>query len=125
MSDVEQAVADAHRREWAFVLAATVRVTRDLDMAEEAVQDAYVQALRTWRRTGSSRKGSPTPSNMPMPARRRSMCTTTRTGCGSRFVTTAVAPRACERCGKPVKGRGRYCGSCSLILLQEGAAGTP
>jgi RNA polymerase sigma-70 factor (ECF subfamily) len=52
MSDVEQAVADAHRREWAFVLAATVRVTRDLDMAEEAVQDAYVQALRTWGRDG-------------------------------------------------------------------------
>jgi glyoxylase-like metal-dependent hydrolase (beta-lactamase superfamily II) len=37
----------------------------------------------------------------------------------------AVAPRACERCGKPVKGRGRYCGSCSLILLQEGAADSP
>ena len=37
----------------------------------------------------------------------------------------AVAPRACERCGKPVNGRGRYCGSCSLILLQEGAADSP
>jgi RNA polymerase sigma-70 factor (ECF subfamily) len=34
------------------VLAATVRVTRDLDAAEEAVQDAYVQALRTWPRDG-------------------------------------------------------------------------
>jgi RNA polymerase sigma-70 factor (ECF subfamily) len=34
------------------VLAATVRVTRDLDSAEEAVQDAYVQALRTWARDG-------------------------------------------------------------------------
>jgi RNA polymerase sigma-70 factor, ECF subfamily len=34
------------------VLAATVRVTRDLDAAEEAVQDAYVQALRTWGRDG-------------------------------------------------------------------------
>nr|WP_246401569.1 DUF6596 domain-containing protein [Jiangella mangrovi] len=49
---VEQAVADAHRREWAFVLAATVRVTRDLDAAEEAVQDAYVQALTRWQRDG-------------------------------------------------------------------------
>jgi hypothetical protein len=29
-SDVAAAVADAHRREWAFVLAATVRLTRDL-----------------------------------------------------------------------------------------------
>ena len=42
------AVADAHRREWAFVLAATVRVTRDIDLAEECVQDAYAQALTTW-----------------------------------------------------------------------------
>ena len=45
-------MADAHRREWAFVLAATVRVTRDLDTAEEAVQDAYVKALTTWDRDG-------------------------------------------------------------------------
>jgi RNA polymerase sigma-70 factor (ECF subfamily) len=34
------------------VLAATVRVTRDLDTAEEAVQDAYVQALTSWERDG-------------------------------------------------------------------------
>ena len=50
--DVERAVADAHRREWAYVLATTVRVTRDIDAAEEAVQDAYVQALETWARDG-------------------------------------------------------------------------
>jgi RNA polymerase sigma-70 factor (ECF subfamily) len=57
--EVERAVADAHRREWAYVLAATVRVTRDLDAAEEAVQDAYVQALRTWSRDGvPSRPGA-------------------------------------------------------------------
>ena len=34
------------------MLAATVRVTRDLDTAEEAVQDAYVRALETWGRDG-------------------------------------------------------------------------
>ena len=34
------------------MLAATVRVTRDIDTAEEAVQDAYVQALRTWPHDG-------------------------------------------------------------------------
>jgi RNA polymerase sigma-70 factor (ECF subfamily) len=51
-ASVEHAVADAHRREWAYVLAATVRVTRDIDAAEEAVQDAYVQALETWSRDG-------------------------------------------------------------------------
>ena len=49
---VAAAVADAHRREWAFVLAATVRVTRDLDLAEECVQDAYTRALGTWGTTG-------------------------------------------------------------------------
>lgn len=30
-------------------------------------------------------------------------------------------PKACARCGRPVRGRARYCGSCSLILLQEGS----
>jgi RNA polymerase sigma factor (sigma-70 family) len=34
------------------VLAATVRVTRDLDIAEECVQDAYAQALTTWSERG-------------------------------------------------------------------------
>jgi RNA polymerase sigma-70 factor (ECF subfamily) len=47
-ASVEAAVADAHRREWAFVLAATVRVAGDIDLAEECVQDAYAQALTAW-----------------------------------------------------------------------------
>jgi RNA polymerase sigma-70 factor (ECF subfamily) len=34
------------------VLAATARVTRDLDAAEESVQDAYVAALEAWTRDG-------------------------------------------------------------------------
>ncbi|HWD61257.1 MAG TPA: DUF6596 domain-containing protein [Humibacter sp.] len=51
-TEVAAAVADAHRREWAFVLAATVRVTGDLDDAEEAVQDAYARALETWPARG-------------------------------------------------------------------------
>ncbi|CCH88200.1 RNA polymerase, sigma-24 subunit, ECF subfamily [Modestobacter italicus] len=46
---VAAAVADAHRREWASVLAATVRVTRDLDAAEECAQDAFAAALTDWR----------------------------------------------------------------------------
>jgi RNA polymerase sigma factor (sigma-70 family) len=47
-SEVAAAVAEAHRREWAFVLAATVRGTGDIDAAEEAVLDAYASALSTW-----------------------------------------------------------------------------
>ena len=49
------AVADAHRREWAFVLAATARVAGDLDLAEECVQDAYVSALQAWSDQGVPR----------------------------------------------------------------------
>ncbi|MFB6948652.1 RNA polymerase sigma factor [Streptomyces niveus] len=51
-ASVRRAVEDAHRREWAAVLAATVRVTRDLDLAEECVQDAYAAALVEWARGG-------------------------------------------------------------------------
>jgi RNA polymerase sigma-70 factor, ECF subfamily len=53
--DPAAAVADAHRREWAFVLAATARVAGDIDLAEECVQDAYVAALHTWSRQGVPR----------------------------------------------------------------------
>ena len=49
---VSEALADAHRREWAFVLAATVRVAGDLDMAEECAQEAYVDAMTAWTRSG-------------------------------------------------------------------------
>lgn len=49
---VAAAVAEAHRREWAFVLAAVIRVAGDLDRAEECVQDAYARALTTWSERG-------------------------------------------------------------------------
>jgi RNA polymerase sigma factor (sigma-70 family) len=50
--DVDTAVADAYRRGWALVLAATARITRDLDLAEECVQEAYATALVAWPRDG-------------------------------------------------------------------------
>ena len=46
--EVAHLVEEAHRHHWATVLAATVRLTRDLDLAEDCTQDAYVQALRAW-----------------------------------------------------------------------------
>ena len=51
-ADVETAIADAHRNGWALVLAATARVARDLDLAEECVQEAYASALAAWARGG-------------------------------------------------------------------------
>lgn len=50
------AVEQAHRREWAFVLAATVRLVRDFDLAEECVQDAYTRALTEWTQHGAPAK---------------------------------------------------------------------
>ncbi|HLI01739.1 MAG TPA: DUF6596 domain-containing protein [Acidimicrobiales bacterium] len=52
MNGVEAAVAEAHRLEWARVLGATARAVRDFDVAEEAAQDAFERALRTWPRDG-------------------------------------------------------------------------
>jgi glyoxylase-like metal-dependent hydrolase (beta-lactamase superfamily II) len=41
-------------------------------------------------------------------------------GRGDAATWFGVGPKACARCGKPVKGRARYCPSCSLIILQGG-----
>lgn len=46
--EVARLVEEAHRRHWSTVLAATVRLTRDLDLAEDCTQDAFVKALRSW-----------------------------------------------------------------------------
>ncbi|GIJ20277.1 RNA polymerase subunit sigma-24 [Micromonospora lutea] len=51
-AEVERAVAEAHRHEWALVLAATARVAGDFDLAEESVQEAYLAALGAWARDG-------------------------------------------------------------------------
>jgi RNA polymerase sigma factor (sigma-70 family) len=51
-AEVEAAVAEAHRREWGYVLAAVLRVTGDIDVAEECVQDAYTRALSAWSQRG-------------------------------------------------------------------------
>jgi glyoxylase-like metal-dependent hydrolase (beta-lactamase superfamily II) len=46
-----------------------------------------------------------------------------KNGRGGSQTWTRQEPAACARCGRPVRGRGRYCGSCSLALLQGEAAG--
>jgi RNA polymerase sigma factor (sigma-70 family) len=49
---VRAALADAHRLEWARVVASTVRSARDLDLAEESAQEAFTEALTLWARDG-------------------------------------------------------------------------
>ncbi|ALG13996.1 RNA polymerase sigma factor [Kibdelosporangium phytohabitans] len=46
------ALEQAHRRDWAAVLAATMRLTRDFDAAEDAVQEAFEAAVVAWQRDG-------------------------------------------------------------------------
>jgi RNA polymerase sigma factor (sigma-70 family) len=50
--DARAALAEAHRREWARVVASTVRTARDLDLAEESTQEAFAEALTIWSRDG-------------------------------------------------------------------------
>lgn len=52
-SDPDQALAVAVRAEAGAIVASLNRLVGDFDVAEEAVQDAIVEALRTWRRGGA------------------------------------------------------------------------
>ena len=47
-AQVDAALADAHRAEWAAVVAATARLTGDLDLAEECAQEAFARAVEVW-----------------------------------------------------------------------------
>lgn len=67
---VAAAVADAHRAEWGFVLAAAARLTGDLDEAQECAQDAFTHALATWTEAGIPTKPG---AWLTMVARRRAM----------------------------------------------------
>jgi RNA polymerase sigma factor (sigma-70 family) len=98
--DVEAAVADAHRREWAAVLAATVRVTRDLDLAEECVQDSYAAALRTWPTAGIP--DNPT-AWLTTTARRRAIDAIRRDAALRARLPLLVVPKA--EPGEPAAGR--------------------
>jgi len=44
-----------------------------------------------------------------------------RRGAGDAATWRASEPRTCARCGRPVKGRARLCGPCSLAVLQDTA----
>ena len=86
---VAAAVADAHRREWAFVLSATVRVTRDLDAAEECAQEAFAAALTDWARTGIPQRPG---AWLTTAARRRAFNLLRHRGVERRYLPLLVEP---------------------------------
>ncbi len=49
---VRAAVAAAYREEWGQVVATLIGMTRDWDLAEDCVQDAFATALTVWPRDG-------------------------------------------------------------------------
>lgn len=87
--DVVGAVAAAHRDEWGAVLAATVRVARDLDLAEECTQDAFVRALETWGRDGVPQRPG---AWLTATARRRALDVLRREGVMRRKLPLLVEP---------------------------------
>jgi RNA polymerase sigma factor (sigma-70 family) len=50
--DVQARVSEAFRQEYARVVASVLRLVRDIDAAEEVVQEAFAQALDRWPATG-------------------------------------------------------------------------
>ena len=50
--DARQAIAQAHREEWARVVAAVTRRFGDLDIAEEAAAEAFATAVERWPADG-------------------------------------------------------------------------
>jgi RNA polymerase sigma factor (sigma-70 family) len=53
VSDAHARVAEAFRQEHARVVASVLRMVRDIDLAEEIVQEAFEQALDRWPVTGT------------------------------------------------------------------------
>ncbi|NKE63600.1 RNA polymerase sigma factor [Lentzea sp. PSKA42] len=52
MSDVEEAITQAHHEEWARVVATLTRRFGDLDIAEEAAAEAFATAVERWPADG-------------------------------------------------------------------------
>jgi RNA polymerase sigma-70 factor (ECF subfamily) len=52
---VDAAVGTAFTAEWGRIIATMIRLTGDWELAEECVQDAFAQALVSWRRDGVPR----------------------------------------------------------------------
>ena len=52
MSDIKVAIETAFRDSYPLVVANLSRQVRDIDLAEEAIQDAFADAARAWPRTG-------------------------------------------------------------------------
>ncbi|MDZ8261302.1 RNA polymerase sigma factor [Nostoc sp. ChiQUE01b] len=51
-TDVNQAIASLYRAEWGRIVAILIRLVGDFDVAEEAVQEAFIAAVNQWQSSG-------------------------------------------------------------------------
>jgi RNA polymerase sigma-70 factor, ECF subfamily len=51
-ADVAKAVEEVYRSDWGRIVATLIGITRDFDLAEESVQEAFAAAVDQWRETG-------------------------------------------------------------------------
>ncbi|MGW5260879.1 RNA polymerase sigma factor [Microbispora sp. NPDC004025] len=94
---VEAAVDRAFREEWGQVVATLIRWTGDWDLAEECAQDAFAQALRTWRRDGVPRRPGA-------------------------WLTTAARNRAVDRLRREATGAAKLREVADMLAAEEGDA---
>ncbi|MFZ0015169.1 MAG: sigma factor, partial [Acidimicrobiia bacterium] len=52
MTEINAAVETAFRESYPLVVASLSRQVRDIDLAEEAIQDAFAEAMRAWPDSG-------------------------------------------------------------------------
>jgi len=52
MIDHQKAVEEAFRESYSLVLSSLAKHLRDIDLAEDAIQDAFTEALRSWAESG-------------------------------------------------------------------------
>jgi RNA polymerase sigma-70 factor (ECF subfamily) len=52
MTSASDAVAQAHRSDWARIVSGLIRLTRDWALAEDATSDAFATALVRWEADG-------------------------------------------------------------------------
>lgn len=52
MSDINAAIEAAFRDSYSLVVSRLSRQVRDIDLAEEAIQDAFAEAMRSWPKAG-------------------------------------------------------------------------
>lgn len=52
VAEIDTVVSGAYRSDWGRVLASVIRLTGDFSVAEEATQEAFEAALRSWREQG-------------------------------------------------------------------------